>query len=251
MNSMKKQSFYIISIFLIPLLLSAQEIPKPIGWVNDFAGVIDSDVQARINSLAQEVKDKTGNELAVVTVKDMGGLIIEEYAPKLFSSWSIGEKEKDNGGLILLALHERKVRIEVGYGLEGLFTDARCGEILDQYVVPELKQGNYGEGLYAGLRAMAEIIALDKGATLDGSSVLRRHPHGSEGFGFPGILMIALFILLAILTRGRIFYWLFLASLFGGGRRGGGWGGGGGGFGGGFGGFGSASQNRKHFNRIH
>jgi uncharacterized protein len=220
----------------------APAIPKPEGWASDFADVIDSDSKSRIEALSQELKDKTGVELAVVTVKDMGGLPLEDFANKLYRGWGVGGKAKNEGALILLAMQERKVRIETGYGLEGLFNDARCGDILDQSVLPALKRGNIGEGLYAGLRAMAETVALDKGVTLDGAGGERPRAQSrrSEGGGFSRVLLIAIFILLVIVTRGKILYWLFLGSLFGGGGRGGG-GFGGGGFGGGFGGFGGGS----------
>jgi uncharacterized protein len=217
------------------------ELPKPQGWVNDFAGVIDPESQSKISALGQEIKDKTGAEFAVVTVKDMGGMPLEDYANRLYREWGIGDREKNEGALLLLAMAERKVRIEPGYGMEGLFNDARCGDILDQDVLPEFKQGRYGEGLLAGLRAMGEIVARDKGVTLDGSGERPRRPHRSEGGGISNILLIAFFILLVILTRGKILYWIFLASMFGGGGRGGG-GFGGGGFGGGFGGFGGGSS---------
>jgi uncharacterized protein len=216
------------------------ELPKPDGWVNDFAGVIDDESKSKINALGQEIKDKTGAELAVVTVKDMGGMPLEDYANRLLRGWGIGDREKNEGALLLLAMAERKVRIETGYGLEGLFNDAKCGDILDEAVLPEIKQGRYGEGLLAGLRAMGEVVARDKGVTLDGSGAEPRSLYRSKGGGFSNILLIGFFILLVILTRGKILYWIFLASMFGGGGRGGG-GFGGGGFGGGFGGFGGGS----------
>jgi len=219
----------------------ASTIPRPEGWVNDFAGVIDSESRSRMNALGQEVKNKTGAELAVVTVRDMGGLPVEDYANRLYRGWGIGDREKNEGALILLAMQERKVRIETGYGLEGLFNDARCGDILDHSVLPEFRQGDYGGGLLAGMRAMGEIIARDRGVTLDGSGATPRRLRGHEGGGSSGFLMIALFILLVILTRGKILYWIFLGSMLGGGGRGGG-GFGGGGFGGGFGGFGGGSS---------
>jgi uncharacterized protein len=247
MHGFKKYSILAV-LFVLSLSISAghakadaSDIPKPEGWVSDFAGVIDSESQTRINALAQEIKDKTGAELAVVTVKDMGGLPLEDFANRLYRGWGIDDKEKNEGALILLAMQERKVRIETGYGLEGLFNDARCGDILDEAVLPEFKQGNYGEGLFAGLRAMGEIIAQDKGVTLDGSGAAPRSLRRSEGDGISSFPLIALFILLVILTRGKILYWLFLGSMFGGGGRGGG-GFGGGGFGGGFGGFGGGGS---------
>ena len=135
---MKKWMFVIMLLICIPGIAWMQQVQFPDykGWVNDFAGMISPNDEQRIEQIADELKVKTGAELAIVTVKDMGGLEIEEYSVDLFEKWGVGEQDKDNGVMLIMAEAERKVRIEVGYGLEGILPDGLCGEILDTYVVP-------------------------------------------------------------------------------------------------------------------
>jgi len=209
--------------------------PKFRGWVNDFARVIPSAYEEKMELLAGEVKRKTGVEMAVVTVENMGGLAVEDYAYKLYQAWGIGERGKDNGVLFLLASQEKKVRIEVGYDLEGILPDGICGEILDRYPLPDFRVGNYGLGFYRGMLAVTGVIAKDAGVQITGSQGTVRRTRSSERSRGGGIFFIVLFVLLMILTRGRILPWLFLGMMMGGGGRGGGFSGG---FGGGFGGFG-------------
>jgi len=218
----------------------AVSFPQYQGWVNDYARVIDSQYRTRISTLAAEVKEKTGAELAVVTVRSLDGMGIEDYAADLFKEWGIGQRGKDNGILFLVAVDERRLRIEVGYGLEPIIPDGLAGEMRDRYMVPDLQNGNYGRGFYRAVAAAAGIIARDAGVTITGATEpdrTRGESRDREGGGFFFILFL---IFLMIITRGRILPWLLLGSMMGGGRRGGGWGGfsGGGGFGGGFGGFG-------------
>lgn len=252
---MKRQSV----IFLIFLLFSftaifgglvdAQtEFPKPVGFVNDFAGVIAPEIERRIETVCREVKTKTGSEIAVATIETTGDEDYNEYANKLFEAWKIGSQGKDNGVLLLQVTKDRKFRIEVGYGLEGIIPDGLAGEIRDRYVFPFFKKGQYGEGLLAGTLAVAGIIAKDAGVQITGAqrgpAVSRR---ASRRNGSSGLIKLLLFALIFLFFRGGrggrgrggILPWLFLGSMMGGGgHRGGGFGGGGGGFGGGFGGFG-------------
>lgn len=152
--------FAIFCIFFIPQLIFTQEIkfPRAVGYVNDFAGVIEENYKININNLIENFEKETTNEIAVVTVESAEPLDPTNYAVKLFEKWGIGKKEKDNGVLILLAMKERKVKIEVGYGLEGVLTDGRCGEILDKYVLPYFKEKKWGEGLYSGCQAIINVI---------------------------------------------------------------------------------------------
>ena len=216
----------------------AQEVryPSYVGWVNDFARVLSPQSTQQITAIAQEVKNKTGAEIAVVTVPDMGGQTVEPYATSLFERWGIGGKDQDNGILILLAQAERKVRIEVGYGLEGILPDGFCGEILDRYAVPDFRRGDYGSGFYRTVLAVAGVIAEDAGVTITGAIAPRPRARSSSGRSGGNIFFVIIIIFLMIITRGRIVPWLFLSMMMGGGGRGGGFGGGG--FGGGFGGFG-------------
>ena len=120
-------------------VLSAQTFPEPIGYVNDFARIIPSSDAQRMADLISELREKTGAEIAVVTMPDIGGEDYTEYANRLYEAWGLGQKGEDNGVLIFLTLQERKIRIEVGYGLEGILPDGKVGGILDEYVVPYLR----------------------------------------------------------------------------------------------------------------
>ena len=205
--------------------------------VHDFARVISPSYENRLEILAREVLQKTGATLVVVTVEDMGGSSIEEYAAGLYEAWGIGQKGEDKGVLFILAIQERKVHIEVGYGLEGLLPDGLVGEILDRYAVPDFQDGNYGRGFLRSMLSVSEIIARDAGVTITGVGTPRSSPsQTSTRRRGGGLFFIILMIFLMIVTRGRILPWLFLGLLMGGGGRGGSFGGGG--FGGGFGGFG-------------
>jgi uncharacterized protein len=238
----------------------ARTWPKPEGFVSDFAGIVDPASRDSIQALALELREKTGIELAVVTLPDLGGEEIEPAAADLFEKWGIGKKGSDEGVLILLAAKERRVRIEVGYGLEGILPDGLCGSIIRRVMAPELAQGRIGTGLLLGARAVAGVIAKDRGVPITGASALPAEDQGDEG-GHPGIFLVALFVALvvsAILRRGssgrrwrsrRSPWWGGgggpggFGGMFGGfGGMGGGFGGGGnfggGGGGGGFGGFG-------------
>lgn len=225
----------------------AQEFPSPQGLVNDFADVVSPADEAKINALARAVLDKTGATVVIVTLSDLGGEDYTEYANRLYAAWGIGQKGEDKGVLILVAVEERKMRIEVGYGLEGVIPDGLAGQIRDRYIVPYLKENRYGEGLLAGTAAVAQAISpeINVSAPPDGSS--RRQ--GREGrSGYSGLLSLFLFLgLLALMgrrgRRGGLLPFLLFMSMGRGGYRGRGYGGGGfggsfGGFGGGFGGFG-------------
>jgi uncharacterized protein len=231
--------------FLVCTSLQAQALkfPNPEGPVNDYAQVISPQYEAQMSQLAQALWDQTGTSVVVATFRDLGGESPQIFANKLYESWGIGTKGEDKGVLILLALKERRVRIETGYGSEGILPDAKVGEILDQYVVPLLRLDRYGEGLLNGMVAVSQVVAQDAGVKLDldryapGVAV---QPKARSGVRLLPLLLIILFIIFGLLGRGRGFFpffffpWIFM----GGGRGMGGGFGGGGGFSGGFGGFG-------------
>lgn len=128
------------------------------GWVNDFAGVIDSTFKNKISSLISELEKKTSAEIAVVVVDSISPYDEKEYARMLFNKWGIGKKGKDNGVLVLVAIRERRWRIETGYGIENVLSDQLCGEIGNKYMVPYLKEGKYGEALYNGVSEITKVI---------------------------------------------------------------------------------------------
>jgi len=220
------------------------KFPKPQGYVNDFANVIPPSYADRIRALAGEVERKTGVQIAVVTMEDIDD-DYKDYANRLFEAWGIGQRGKDNGVMIFNVVRQRKLWIEVGYGLEPLITDARAGDINREYIIPQLQGGNYGEGFLRGVQAIAGLIGREYGVTFTGKAYAPRRTGSSQtrsaSKGSPLCLIIG-FIIIMLLSRGRgIFPWLFLGSMLGGGHRSsGGFSGGfgGGGFSGGFGGFG-------------
>jgi uncharacterized protein len=235
----------LLTLFLFPsfviLAWAERKLPSPQGPINDFAGIIPPDYEQKMNLLALEVLNKTGATLTVVTFKDIGGANIDEFTNRLYEAWGVGKRGEDRGVMFLVALKERKLRIEVGYGLEEIIPDGLAGQIRDQAMVPYLKKGEYGLGLLNGLYATASIIAKDKGITLTGlPPAPKRVPSRGRGFSFGIFPFLFLLFIFWILARSRHMGigTLFLLLMLGGGRGGFGGHSGFGGFGGGFGGFG-------------
>jgi len=233
-------SFFAVFLATIQDSPARQKFPKPSGYVNDFAGVLSPPIKLQMERLAQELEQKTGAEVVVVTMNTIGDYDYTDYANRLFEQWGIGKKGKDNGVLILDVVDIRKIRLEIGYGVEGILPDGRAGEIRDRYMVPYLRRDDYDTGLKNGLAAVAGIIANDAGVQLTGSIdyVPRSAAARSRDSGIGRLIYLAVMILLFMMIGGRrgrgIIPLLLLSSMMGGGRRH--WGGGG--FGGGFGGFG-------------
>ena len=222
---------------------------KPQGYVSDFAGVIDAESKAELENYCARVEQQTGAEMALVTIRSLEQEPIEDVANTIYRAWGIGKKGKDEGILLLLAVGDRRDRLEVGYGLEPILPDGFDGEVL-RAMRPALRQGAYGEALRAAAATIGGRIAQAKGITLD-TSIRRRMVPGSEPVSIPWPLIIGGIILLAILFRrggggGGFLPGLILGNMMGRGGRG--WGGGsGGGFGGydsggGFGGFGGGDS---------
>jgi uncharacterized protein len=217
-------------------------IPKPRGLVNDFANIIPSAYRQKIAAVAGELFQKTQIPIVVVTMPDIGGAEYNEYANRLYSTWGIGKKGEDKGVLIFVTVKERKMRIETGYGVEGMLPDGLVGEIRDRYMIPLLKKDRYGEGLLNGTLAVAQVIAKASGVKLTGQMPVKRVKKKRSVFSFWPLFLILFILLFVVRRRGGP--WLLLALLMGGGRGygsgygGGGFGGSFGGFGGGFGGFG-------------
>jgi uncharacterized protein len=153
--------------FIACALCFAQPLPKPSGFVNDFAGIMKTyDVQA-VENLAAAVKEKTGAELALVTITSFAPYAsIEEFSTALMEAWGAGERSKDNGVLLVLAMAEREVKIEVGYGLEGAIPDSAAGRILDAIVIPAFRKDDYSGGLAEGFRTIASYAVKEKGLEL-------------------------------------------------------------------------------------
>lgn len=238
---------------------AAQELPPQLTQpVNDFAGVIDADSEAAMDSTIRALQAASGDVVVVATVDTfMPYGDVREYAVKMFENHGrgIGQKGRDNGLLILLAVSDRQVWVEVGYDLEEFITDGYAGELSRKAMVPHFRRGAYGDGLREGVSRIAGRIAERRNVTLQGAPP-RDEPHDEEVplSGSAIVFLLILFLLLNIIGRRRRrrgFWgggpggWNSGVGPFGGGfgggfGRGGGFGGGFGGFGGGggFGGFG-------------
>jgi len=242
LEAIKATLLMALFIWMVVGGISAAErpFPKPSGLVNDFAGVIPPSYKAKIRALTSELLQKTGIPIVVVTMPDIGGAEYNDYANRLYSAWGIGKKGEDKGVLIFVTLKERKMRIETGYGVEGVLPDGLVGEIRDKYMIPFFKKDEFGPGLLNGTVAIASIIAKSEGVTLTGKTALRRPPRrSSRGISIAPIIVI--FLIMMFLSRRRGGSWIFfLPFFFGGGGFGDRHSSGGGfsDFGGGFGGFG-------------
>lgn len=157
MAGQKMKTQIIISMLLALILVSAAKFPAPQGYLNDFANVLDPAAKAKVNSLLADIEQTATAEVAVVIVPSLQGDTVENFAVELFKEWGIGKKN-DNGLLLLIAVEDRKYRFEVGYGLEGLLNDAKVGRIGREQLMPYLKEGNYGEGIYQSLLAISNIL---------------------------------------------------------------------------------------------
>ncbi len=233
-----------LAVALVALLASAvtaQQIPAPTGFVTDQAGVIDAPTKAKIDALALELQQKTGAEIAVLTVDTTEPLDDFTYAMRVADAWKVGKKGEDTGLLVLVAVRDRKVRVITGYGVEGVLPDGLVGNIQDTEMVPEFRAGRMGEGIWRGVAQMAQRIAGDRGVTLTGVPAARAAPPPQQiPFWVILLVVVLAMIVMAQLNRRGIRGGrgpTIIPGGFGGGGGGGGFGGFGGG-GGGFGGFG-------------
>ena len=210
----------------------AYDFPHYTGYVNDFAGILDQSTVASLNSAIRSFNLQTGIQIAVVTVKDTGDMGIDEYANRLFKHWGVGVKGLDNGVMLIAAMKEKRVRIEVGYGLEPALTDEQCGVIIRHDILPAFKQGQFSQGMLAGTLNIINSLSrsLKRGdITPHASAATSGRNKGPGAMNMIlGVLLFIVFIYFAI--RHPFLTLMFLGGGFGGG--GGGFGGGGGGFGG-------------------
>ena len=235
----------LLSCFIFPAGAATPTPPAmPRDYVTDLAGVVHDDAKVRLNALLRELEQKTTAQVLVLTVQSLDGESIEQFALTTKETWKLGQKGKDNGVLIVVAVNDRKYRLEIGYGLESVLPDSLVGTIGREYLVPYFKKGDYSSGIYSGTTAVASIIAENEGVQLagrqpvGGRDSIRRQP-----LTFMQKVLFGLFILVAgvyCITHPRQCLLLLMVAQMGGGR--GGWSGGGGGFGGG--GFGGGGGGR-------
>lgn len=175
MNTILKfKRVIIIFAVLFPLITFAYVNPgKPTGLVNDFAGVFSVEQKTALEATLGQNMQVTGNEITVAIIKSLGGDTVDNFAEKLFKEWGVGDKDKDNGALLLVAIDDHKLRIEVGYGLEPVLTDAISSQIIRNVITPKFKQGDYYGGISDGV---TQIISVTKGEYVPVTSVANKKP---------------------------------------------------------------------------
>ena len=155
-------------LILVPSTIYSISVPdRPSAYVIDLAGVINDNVEATLNGYLRELEEKTTSQMVVLSIDSLEGESIEDLSINIaHDKWRLGQKGKDNGVLLLVAIQERKYRIEVGYGLEGVIPDSLAGSIGRQYMVPYFKKGDYSTGILTAALAVISEIASDAGVEI-------------------------------------------------------------------------------------
>src|SRR5215510_10236647 len=162
MGNSLKFLFACLLVFGLQQSVSSRDVPIPVpqGLVSDFAKVIDQPTRQQLTLLLQELKDKTGAEIAIVTVETTQPLTVFDYAMKIAEAWKPGAKGKDNGVVFLVATKDHKMFVVTGYGVEGVLPDGKVGEIQDEYIVPYFKRGDYARGILTGTQVMVDLAVV-------------------------------------------------------------------------------------------
>jgi uncharacterized protein len=192
MNRWLRLSFVAVAA-LLPAGAVDWKALKPQGYVSDFAGVVDAGSKSRIEAYCGAVERATGAQMAIVTIPSLEGEPIEDVANTLFRAWGVGQKGKNEGILLLLAVNDRRNRLEVGYGLEPILPDGLAGSVL-RAMRPALRRQDYGDALSAATQTIGETIAQAKGVTISERLPTRTVESPDEGIPWPliigGIIMV-------------------------------------------------------------
>ncbi|HYG27978.1 MAG TPA: TPM domain-containing protein [Caulobacteraceae bacterium] len=233
----------LLALVLAVPALAAPTFPKLTGRVVDNANILSPQTEAQLTQKLSVLEQQTTRQVVVVTLPSLQGYEIEEYGYQLGRTWQIGQKGEDNGALLIVAPNERKVRIEVGYGLEPVLTDALSSVILQQQVLPRFRAGDMEGGVVAGANAVIAQLALPEDEARSNVQAAAAQTQQLAEPGLPPFAMLFIMFFIFMMLRGLFggrrrrrglggaLPWIILAGMSGGGR--GGFGGGGGSFGGG------------------
>jgi uncharacterized protein len=246
---MKKKTIVIFTVFLLSFSLAySLAVPKLTGRVVDTAGILTTNQQQIIERELALCEEKSSSQIAVLIISSLQGESLEDYSMKVVEKWKLGQKEFDNGVLLLIAINDKKLRIEVGYGLEPVLTDAKCDYIIRNKIVPYFRQGNFYQGVLEGVKTITGIVNREFDITPEQLAKYRKKKRTKTGH-IPVGFLIFIFIIISSLFRGGggsgrgrgggsgLLWYLLLSSVSGGRGGSGGNSFGGGSFGGGFGGF--------------
>ncbi|MBI2559755.1 MAG: TPM domain-containing protein [Planctomycetes bacterium] len=199
--------------------VAQQDIPVPTQYIEDKVGIIDNAIKERLNAYLEELEQKTGTQVIVLTVNSTEGMPIERFALNLASKWQLGQKGKDNGLLIVIAKEDRAYRFEVGYGLESILPDSLCGTIGRELLVPNFRKDDYGKGIFEATVAIISTIAKENRIEITGIPKItytERGPSNASFLVFLYLLFVIIIIFYIFLQRryytGR--YWWVGPSIF-------------------------------------
>lgn len=187
--------FALLTLGAAPVL--ALEVPYLSGRVNDLAGLLDETARHRLEQKLADLEQATSAQVVVLTIPSLEGESLEDFSYRVASTWQLGQKGKDNGVLFLIAKNDRKMRLEVGYGLEGVLPDATCRRILDNLVRPRFRAGDFAGGIEAGVEAVAKVI---QGQALPEEAQKSSKERAGDELGFWGTLFFLGIFLIVVGT---------------------------------------------------
>lgn len=217
---MSRLPFAACAVLISSVALAAQTLPKPAGRVTDLANVIDPATEADLDRRLDALEQKTSSEVAVVTVASLEGVPVEDYAVRLFKEWGIGQAKQDNGVLVLVAPNEREMRIEVGYGLEGILPDGLAGQIIRDQFIPRFRDNDYNGGIRDGVARVVDIV--EKQQVLTAEELAKFNETNADDapawiiIPFMGLFVAIGFTMVGLGLRTKTGFPLLFGSLFGG-----------------------------------
>lgn len=190
-----------VGTLLVSKQAGAVEIPQLKSRVNDYAAMLSPATRQQLENILTNLEQEESTQVAVLTINSLNGANLEEFSLQVVEKWKLGQKGLDNGALLLIAKNDRKLRIEVGYGLEGVLTDLTCGRIIRDIITPQFRNGNFNQGVIAGVSAM---IAAVRGE-FDGQEVTNSSQKSSDDIaGFLVFLLVSLFNISTILRKKKL-----------------------------------------------
>ena len=188
--------FFILWLFCLPFPAHGLDVPRLQGYVNDYAGMISLPAKSKIEERLRAFEQSDSTQIVILTVPSLEGENLEEFGIKVAEAWKIGQKGKDNGAILIVSKQERKIRVEVGYGLEGKLTDLAAGRIIDLVIKPRFQQGDFDGGFIAGISSMIDATR--------GEFKAEPRPVRQRQRGVPPFLSIFLFFAIFTLILGSL-----------------------------------------------
>jgi len=182
---------------LLPWAAAALEVPALMGRVNDYGGMLPPEAERRLETLLKELEEKDSTQVVVLTVPSLDGDSLEDFSMRVAERWKIGRKGFDNGAILVIARDDRKVRIEVGYGLEGRLTDLTAGRIIRDRIVPEFRAGRFDQGVLNGVVALTEVVRGEFQAPA-------QPPTGPAASGVEDLMPFVLVFIFLVFMLGRV-----------------------------------------------